>query len=200
MPARSWSHATRETSLASLVRSPSLRPDVVLAAPQPLLLDADWAQVLDEARQEAYQEGHDAGVTDGAQRIRELTRELGDALDAAVAAVQVQIEVVKSEWSARLLNSAVDLAEQLVGGTAPNREMLMSRLEKALADLDSPLLEVSVCPDDLETVAAALDDSRTRVVADPSLAPGEARIVGDWCDADLTWKTMFDVVRGSIDD
>lgn len=186
--------------MASLVRSPDLLPDVVLAAPQPLLVDADWAGLLEEARQEGYREGHQTGVVEGEQKVRESTRQLHDQLDSAVAAIHDRIEVVTREWSARLLHSAVDLAEQLVGRAVPDREKLLSRLDMALADLDSPSLEVAVSPDDVKVVEASLDDTRARVVADPGLSIGEARVVGDWCDADLTWETMFDLVRGAIDD
>jgi flagellar biosynthesis/type III secretory pathway protein FliH len=58
---------------------------------------------------------------------------------------------------------------------------------------------VRVNPADVAVLERAVAGPRSVVVeADPALAPGEARIVGAWAEADLTHAAAFATIRREL--
>lgn len=179
-----------------MLRSPEV-DDVRLAdVSDPFLLDPAWQSLLEEARSEAHRIGYDEGRLAAQQ---DVVAEAARAVEALSQAVDVALDEMRrhrDEAASALLTNALDLVEKIVGDLRIDPTHLTERLRSALEQVDSPRLEVKVAPALVEFVTEALaDDSRVVVAPDSGLGDGEARIVGDWCDADLTWPTVMDVLR-----
>lgn len=186
--------------MASVLRSPTLDTDRVRDASQPLLVDPDWQQLLSEATERAYEEGLAAGIEKGRSEREETAASLGAALDVAVARVTEEIRECARSSTEDLANTALAIVKELTGSLRVEEETLRHRVEQALSDLDGATLQILVASDDVEHLAGSFGkDSRYEIVADPDLSQGEARIVGEWCHADLRWSTVLDVLREALD-
>ncbi len=178
---------------------------VELAAPGPAL-DPFTEGLLERETAAAYARG----LADGAVRERERARsEAVDAAGRVLAGVEAvgasaaeQVHAVLVARAEEVTDLALAVAAAVLGrephdgGTA-----LAARVADALGQLDDPTLRVAVCPGDADVVAGAVAGSSVAVVADASLAPGEARLAGEWARADLTreaiWATVEAVLRAT---
>ena len=186
--------------MASLLRGTTVDPDRVRDAGEPLLVDPDWQDLLAESTERAYREGHAAGIAQGRRDAEHATEAIGAALDRAVEEVRSEIRTATRESTVELASTALTILARLTGELWAGEDTLNDRIREALADLDEDELDVLVGPEDLEHVTAALTtDSRVAVRVDPGLSQGEARIIGQWCDADLRWETVLDVLREALD-
>lgn len=186
--------------MASLLRGTTVDPDRVRDAGEPLLVDPDWQNLLAESTEQAYREGHAVGVARGRREAEHAVEAIGAALDRAVAHVRDEIRTATRESTVDLALTALTILARLTGELWAGEEALQTRIREALGDLEEDELEVMVGPEDLDHVTAALSpDSRLAVGVDPGLGQGEARIIGQWCHADLRWETVLDVLREALD-
>lgn len=159
----------------------------------PLLIDHHMSEVLELTRAEGFdagrREGYAAGRADmagAAERIekalREATTELGRMRAAAVS---------------EAIDAALEIAE-FVLGTVPYHDdgALAARIKDALRALDDEDLTVAIHPQDWDTVSSSIRlPVGVSLERDPSLRPGEARIVGRWATAELTREAALSVAR-----
>lgn len=186
--------------MASLLRGTTVDPDRVRDAGEPLLVDPDWQDLLAESTERAYREGHAEGIAEGRRAAEHATETMGTALDRAVEEVRSEVRAATLESTVALASTALTILARLTGELWAGEDTLNDRIRAALADLDGDELEVLVGPEDLDHVTAALSpDTRVAVRVDPGLGQGEARIIGQWCDADLRWETVLDVLREALD-
>lgn len=185
--------------MASVLRRPALETDRVQAATPPLLVDPDWQSLLDEATDCGYRQGYDAGRARGEAEIRASADQVAGALQAAVENVRTEIAEAGRLSSRQLLTAALDLIERLAGELTIDADILCGRIEEALAELDGAPLQVRVASADAAHVRAGLSsDPRVEVVDDPALEAGEARITGEWCEADLRREAVLGVLREAL--
>lgn len=196
MRAKSSSRATRETSLASVLRDPEVDVTRLVGLSDPLLVDPSWQEMLDDARAEGRREGFDEGRLAARAEIVAEAASAAESIGRAVDGVFSEMHRLREEMVASLVQTALDLVEKVVGDLPAEPEGLVDRIRRALDELDSERLEVRVAPGMVEYVTAGLaDEPQVSVMADPSLGAGESRIVGDWCDADLTRQTALLILR-----
>jgi len=182
--------------LASVLRGPEVDVSRLADVSAPLLLDPSWQELLDEARAEGRREGFEEGRRAAREEMVDEVNVASEAIQRAVEGVFVEMRKLQEQHASSLLDAALDLVGQIVADLPVDPDHLVDRLRAALDEVDSPRLELKVAPKMVDFVASGLsDDTRVTVVADATLGEGEARIVGDWCDADLTWSTVLSVLR-----
>jgi flagellar biosynthesis/type III secretory pathway protein FliH len=94
-----------------------------------------------------------------------------------------------------MVDLAVGLAEFVLGHAGHDGgEALMRRLGQALSLLDDRNLVVAMNNEDI-ALAEQIDAAGIVIVADPDLAPGEARVTGEWARADLTRQAALEILR-----
>jgi flagellar biosynthesis/type III secretory pathway protein FliH len=182
--------------LASVLRGPEVDVSRLVGVSDPLLLDPSWQQMLDEARAEAHRAGFEEGRRAAREQFAAEASVAAEAVQRAVDSAFDEMRRLKEEAASSLLTTALELLGRIVGDLPVDPAHLVGRIRAALDELDSPRLEVRVASNMADLVAAGLaDDDRVTVAPDPALGDGEARIVGDWCDADLTLSTALSVLR-----
>lgn len=182
--------------MASVLRGPEVHVARLVGVTDPLLVDPAWQHMLDEARAEGHRAGFEEGRRVGREETVAEVEAASESIRRAVEDTRAEIRRTQEETAASLLRTAFDLVERLIGDLPVEPTVLVDKVRAALDELDSPHLEVRVGPDMVEFVTSSVaDDARVTVVADPSLGRGEARIVGEWCDADLTWETALEILR-----
>ncbi len=159
-------------------------------------------QLLADAREQARREGFDAGWLDGRQQgveaeraireqhaqdlvarrteaAREMDRTIA-ALDLAAAHVSASTAEIMARVEQLVVDAAMDLAEAVVGHsvrTDPDRGLNAVRRAFTLVPAESEQVRVAVHPDDLAVlndVAPGMVPASVTLVADASLAPGDA--------------------------
>lgn len=162
----------------------------VLGAPAPVL-DPATAAVVDQAAAEARRRGQREGEAAG----RAAADRAVAGVVQAVAGLQAELAAQRGEATRASLEVAVRLAEAVLDATPPPDALaLLDRVREAVAGLDDDHLEVRCHPDDhalLTGDGVVLDAQRCTLVADRSLKPGEARIVGTYGGAELTRQALL---------
>lgn len=171
----------------------------VLGAPDGHLDEATQA-LLQEAAQEAYERGCRDGAavaTEAAQAATVHVTEILQRLDGELRRTAAQVDVALAGQIA---------AAVLDREPADDTAALLRKVEAALAALDDDPLTVHVNAGDVAPLAEALaamgsaHGAEIGVVADPSLAPGDARIAGRWSRADLTRRGAWDAVSTLLEE
>lgn len=169
-----WEFAPMDGSVLSKT---AVEPEVAAPAPEP--------QALEEAREQAYQQGFDDGKLAGAQEARQALepvmkqeiQQLAKRLDKLVQQAQGDISRLEETLSAQLLELACDLARQVVRAelsTAPETLRAVVNEALALAVEDGRPATVRVHPQDAEWLQTGWTDgpATVKLVADDSIAPG----------------------------
>jgi len=172
------------------------RPGTGAGVASPL---AESSRPADALRERAEARGHAAGYTAGLRlaereleerraelealhverlvRLEALSAARVAALAAAARALDARVAPVAAEAEGTLVQLAVELAEAVLGRTLRTdpETGAEAALQRALGVVD-PALVVSVRlhPDDVALLAGATGDSGPLLVADPSLARGDA--------------------------
>lgn len=166
-----------------------------LAAPS-AVLDAATAAVVEaavaDARREAYARGEAAGRAAAEAAASEVAAALATALDE----VRAQLRADRQAATAATIEVAERLAAAVLDAApADEATVVLARLRAAIELLDDVPLEVHLAPATQALLAdhltGRLGDRRVTVVADPTLAPAEARIVGADGGAELTRRAML---------
>jgi flagellar assembly protein FliH len=179
--------------LPELLRVPVTDGVRTLVAPAPVLDPATTAvveQVASAARAEGFREGEAAGYAAAAATIERATSAILASLQ------QLHAEVVSQREAAchADLQLATSLAGDVLDRTPPVEALAgLDRVRAVVDRLDDDPLEARLHPDDHAAVVAteAALDGRLRLVADPSVAAGDARVVGTWGGAELTREAML---------
>jgi flagellar biosynthesis/type III secretory pathway protein FliH len=162
-----------------------------LGAPDPVL-DPAMAAIVESAAAAAEGHGYREGERAG-RAAAEAAAERGAA--AIVDAVQGVRDEIRSQREAACratLDVAERLAREVVGRTPPDDAMVvLDRVRQVIDALDDDHLEIRVHPDDEAALAGHLDDARLQLVADPSVASGDARVLGAWGGAELTREALL---------
>ncbi len=156
-----------------------------LVAPAPVwdpITAAAMASERDAAHAEGFASGLAQGRAEAAAAIDRVSAALSAALDGLHAEVAAQRELA-TVTDLTLVRAVVDA----VLGDAPPASALavLDHVREAAAMLDDAALEVRLSPADHDVVAGAELDPRLTLVADPTVAAGEATVAGTWGRADL---------------
>lgn len=185
--------------MASVLRAPTVGPSQVLRFSHGLPPDPDWEQRLAETDARSYARGVEEGrlqaVDELAGRLEALQTSVLDAVDRAAAEVRAQIQADTE----RVVALALELAESVTGSVPISAALLTDRIHASLDSLEGADFVVEVHPEDLDFVTGALDDSRCTVRIGSRLHPGEARVRGEWGNADLTRDVAWTVLREAFD-
>lgn len=160
----------------------------------PRLRDADAEAERRLARRRGYAEGHAEGFRVAAMAASEAAaradterteaqaaarRELASAvaaLERATAELETRAEELVRLDEQRISARAIELAETILGEALADRDLsASSALRRALAAGDGdPISEVRMSTADLRTLQRDAVPAHVRVIADESLAPGDA--------------------------
>jgi len=166
----------------------------VIAAPSPVLDPATSAvveQAVAAARAQAYAAGAAAGRQAASAASGAAVVELAGRLDALVHEVAAQRETAGQVDVAL----AVELASEVLSATPPASALeVLDRVRDAATVLDDDPLAVHLHPDDHAMLADAPLEARLRLVADPSVGRGDARLVGAWGGAEVARAALLDAV------
>jgi flagellar biosynthesis/type III secretory pathway protein FliH len=162
-----------------------------LGAPDPVL-DPAMASVVAAAAADAEARGYREGERAGRGAAEAAAQRGAAAIAGAVQAVHEEIRSQREAACRATLEVAERLAREVVGRTPPDDAMVvLDRVRQVIAALDDDRLEIRVHPDDEAALAGHLDDARLQLVADSSVAPGDARVLGAWGGAELTREALL---------
>ncbi len=155
-------------------------------------LEAYTAERVEQGRQDGMRIGYDLAMADH----QHLTTLVQGALLAAVAEM-AQVRSIDADAVARL---AMDIARTVLGHEPyDGGAALIAKVRDALGSIDDRPLRLYVHPSDAELLGEALSDvDGLGLVADPMLAPGDARVQGRWSDADLTRSAAMLAVQRAL--
>lgn len=162
-------------------------------------LDPALREHVDAELERAMAEGYAAGYSQARQETLERT----DAIGAAIGLAAAELVDFSASEKAAAVNSVIELAER-VATVVMNRtphdggEAALRRIREVLEGLDDAPFTIAVHPDDLDTVAAGVNNHEVMVAPDPTLQPGEARIKGVWSYSDLTQAAAWEAVRTAL--
>jgi flagellar biosynthesis/type III secretory pathway protein FliH len=162
-----------------------------LSAPTPVL-DPATAAIVEATATEAEARGFREGERAGRAAAEAAAQRGAGAISGAVQALHDEIRGQRAAACEATLEVAEHLARAVVGRTPPDEALdVLARVREAIAALDDERFEVRVHPEDEAALAGHLDDARLRLVADPSMSPGDARVAGEWGGAELTREALL---------
>jgi flagellar biosynthesis/type III secretory pathway protein FliH len=169
-----------------------------LVAPAPVW-DAVTAQAIAAERDAAEARGHARGLAEGrAEAVGEIVR-LGQALEAAFADLRAEVAAQREAAVAADLDVARAVIDEVLGTAPPTDALqLLERVREVAAMLDDPTLEVRLHPEDRAVLTGAALDPRLSLVADPTVARGEASVDGTWGRADLRRRALRDAAVAQL--
>lgn len=152
---------------------------------------------LDAAYQSGMADGRRAAEADGLAAMPHVAA----ALDRAAAELAEAVAGRAAGDTEALLGYATEIARWILGRELQaDPAAVIGRIETALAGLSpNSRLVVRVAPASADLVRRWAEGRDADVVADPTLAPGEARLDAGHAGADLTWTQAFDRVRAAFD-
>jgi flagellar biosynthesis/type III secretory pathway protein FliH len=166
----------------------------VLRQPNVASFDAR-GQVVEEPIEDSHPRSYDEGFEAGRESARQQLMSAANALQNALETCRQELRDEFEHQRVEMVQVAIGLAEFVLGhANHDGGKALMQRLGDALSMLDDQQLTISMSEVDIP-LAGQIDAAGIVVVADPDLAPGEARVVGDWARADLTRKAALDLLR-----
>ena len=177
-----------------------------LDAPDPVfdpIMQAALEQAYARGRAEGEATGRASGYAEAqAAAAADLRRAMG-ALRMALETTVTTCQELRRHESAEVVALAAGIAKAVIG-REPTRDAasLLEQVREVLEVLDDPTLVVAAHPVDVAVLAEGLTDMVGLAVnPDPSLAPGEARVVGRWANAALTreaaWEAVTSVLGGN---
>jgi flagellar biosynthesis/type III secretory pathway protein FliH len=159
-------------------------------------VQARLARLVAEAREVGRREG----AAQAAAAADQAAGRVVDAVLRAAADLRAVAAVADAELALRIAGAVLD-REPGEDATA-----LLRRVESALAELDDERVTVHLHPDDAAVLERSVERAATRlgvpvdVVADGSLAPGDALLAGCWARADLTRAGAWAAVQGLLEE
>jgi flagellar biosynthesis/type III secretory pathway protein FliH len=169
-----------------------------LMAPDPTF-DPSVTAAIEAAYARGRMEGEAAGRAAGAAEAVEDARRAVAALQAALTQAVAACREARQLQSRDVVELAAAIAAVVIGREpSADTAALLDRVTTALDMLDDPSIVVAANPADVAALEAGLTGIDLRVTPDPSLLPGEARLVGRWATAELTreagWAAVSEVL------
>lgn len=155
---------------------------------------------LDDSRAAGYEQGFADGARAAETGARRAAEAAQHRLQKAAETARAELAATNVQLVPELLDLAITIARHIVDEVPDQvRATLLDRIADALSQLDDDHLTVRVGPADLGEITAGVKGTNdVSVVPDPELGPGEARIEGTWCRADLTLPTAWGIVEESL--
>jgi flagellar biosynthesis/type III secretory pathway protein FliH len=171
----------------------------VLGAPDPVM-DEGTRALVERLCQEAYEQGR----VDGAAQAAAQAESSAATLIGVVQRVDAELREVAAQADTAL---ALQIAAAVLDREpTDDTTQLLGRIEAALAAIDDDPLVVHASEAETAPLAAALASwshrhgTTVQVVADPTLAAGEARVSGRWGRADLTRRGAWEAVAAVLEE
>ncbi len=162
-------------------------------------LPAELRRHLDEECGRAYARGHADGLVEGTQAGLAQVEHTIETLRAAIRAETERLAAATAAYDDDVVDLALAIARYVVGGTGPPPvDDLVGGIRAALSELDDTDIQAHVAPEQVDLVQQLLGDA-VRVVSDPSVTEGEARLVGRWSVAALGQQHRWSAVREVLD-
>lgn len=164
------------------------------------VVDPTLAARLDEARAQGHAEGREEGRREGERAAKRRLDRLGTTIGEALDAAREEVRAARAAQADEVVALALEAARTVLA-REPSRGAVdaLARVERALADLDDAHLTLQVAPGDADDVAQALSGHPTvTVVADPTLASGEARVRGAHALVDLRHAAIWETVAAAL--
>jgi flagellar assembly protein FliH len=141
-------------------------PEPVPAGPSP----EELQQIREQARNEGYQAGH----AEGQEAAREEARRLGQA----AVKLEQALEGIDQQVADELLALALEIARQVIRREVGARaDLILDVVREALAQLPHQHAAIFLCPADASLLRSymgdALGHAGHRIHEDPKLAPGD---------------------------
>jgi flagellar biosynthesis/type III secretory pathway protein FliH len=158
-----------------------------------VLVDDYMADLIEQARAEAFQAGLREGFAAGQADMAAAAEQVHTAISAAAS----DLVRMRKECVADAIDTGFAVAEFVLGREPHDGgDSLVPRIESALRDIDEEELVVAIHPQDWDAVGSAVRlPNGVSIERDPSLQPGEARINGRWASAELTREAALSVAR-----
>lgn len=185
--------------MTRLLHAPTVDAAARRLDPPARSLDQATRDLIERAEADAYARGRADGAQDAADAAHAAAQQAATALETAVAEVRCSVHDIAVARAQEVVEVARRLAEVVlghelqVGGPA-----LLERVLAVVDVLDHGPFEVQVAPVDHELLAGCRLPADTSVVADPTLAAGEARVVGPWSQGDLTLEAILDTLAEDV--
>ena len=156
----------------------------------------------DERRRAELDEAYRAGVAAGRAAGMGAIPQLVASLDRAAAEAARAVQERRREDATTLVGLAAELARWLVGReVAADPTVVLRTLDRLVDELSSTASLVVHVPAEVATVVGErwAPAHGATVVADPGLAPGEARVVGDTGEASLRFDEALALAREALE-
>lgn len=138
------------------------------------------------------------GIEEGKAQAVDQMIAATDAIRIAIRTQQAELRAEYERQQVELVRLAVELAEMVLGhANHDDGQALAGRLAEVMQMLDDTNLTVAVNPADIELLDT-LGMGDIEITVDHSLRPGEARVVGDWANTDLTFSGALAVLQRSV--
>ncbi|NPV06703.1 MAG: hypothetical protein HPY83_01915 [Anaerolineae bacterium] len=166
------------------------------------------ARIMEKAAQEGRREGLVAGLDEGRRQgedqALEANRARAERLAELAKAVQEEQLRIVAELEPQLVELALGIARKVIGAELATRpELLLEILARAIEQArGGGRCHIRLHPDDVDLVEPHLPQSaleaggsQWRLVADPSLSPGDCLIETDFGVVDARISTQLDELR-----
>ncbi len=156
-------------------------------------VDDNTAELVEQARAEAFEAGRREGFAAGRADVQDAIARVDSALRNAVR----ELDNHRMRAVNETLDAALEVAAFVVGSLpADEGAAIAARIQEAITDLDDEDMVIAIHPQDWDAVSelVRLPNGMT-MQRDPSLRPGEARVVGRWATAELTRDAALEVAR-----
>ena len=156
-------------------------------------VDDATAELIEQAKAEAFEAGRREGFASGRADMEGAISRVDTALHNAVR----DLARYRAESVNETIDAAIEVARFVMGQLPTDAvEAMVSRINDAIHDLDDEDMSVAIHPQDWDAVSSMVRlPAGITMDRDPSLRPGEARIVGRWATADLTRDAALEVAR-----
>ncbi len=194
--------------LAPLVREEPLEAPPRPAAPRSitqsspadvLRLDPALAAYVDQLIAEAAASGYQRGLDEGRSHSSQQMAALERSISAGLAEHRHLVVEHREQFGADVVDLAVAVATVVIDRTPHDGgRALLERVADELDAIPAGAAVVAVHPDDLSTVAAAVNDDDVSVVMDPRLQPGEMKIHTEWSTVERTREAAWDIIGQTL--
>ena len=176
-----------------VIRASALATEPVsLDAGTTRFIDGELAEIMEQVRAQAFEEGRRTGAADARSDLSQIAQRIDTAIQNAVAgANQLRAAVITEA-----LEAGLAVAEFITGNTVTDPTALAARIREALAGLDDETIVVGINPQDWQAVSDAVRlPPNVTIDSDPTLGPGEARIQGTWSSIDMSRQAALEIAR-----
>lgn len=178
--------------MSRVIRRPQVAEAPLLFDSTPTFLGSDAIAAIDEATERAYTEGHRAGVEAGLWQLHGLAESIARSVE--------ELRAIRAADVAGQVQAALVVA-RLVLGRAPfdDGQAVVERVLHALTLVDDETITIHVNAAEWGVVSAAVAAMEgVEAQSDPTLRPGEVRLIGRWSSVDGTHNALLGAVEAAL--